>query len=107
MSTFPKVDTRCSNCGRNVEPDIAIEMDYCSACGHPIERSEEKDPGDSGRALEFGRIQTALTWSRRSGSNGKSGAGQSVRSPWLASRRCRPDTGPVLSERNERSDRTV
>ena len=39
----------CPNCHRNIEHDLAIEMAYCSACGHPIERPQE-DPGDSEQA---------------------------------------------------------
>ena len=56
MSTFPRADTRCSNCGRDVEPDIAIKMDYCSACGHPIERTEE-DPGELGPSGTDARLK--------------------------------------------------
>ena len=29
---------QCASCGRAVEADIAVELDYCSACGHEIER---------------------------------------------------------------------
>ena len=29
---------QCASCGRDVEADIAVELDYCSACGHEIER---------------------------------------------------------------------
>ena len=44
MITSPQVDAwQCAHCGRNTEPDIAIELDYCSACGHPIE--PPNDPG--------------------------------------------------------------
>ena len=40
----------CPNCHRSIEHDLAIEMAYCSACGHPVERPEEEDSGDSERA---------------------------------------------------------
>ncbi len=38
------VEHRCTHCGRDVRSDLEAEKDYCSACGHPIERPDEEPP---------------------------------------------------------------